>query len=176
MGPNNSSLFKFLNVFSNFVGLSKPLQDDSISLQQGIMLEYEDPTSISKLILHQQTLAVGTVIEHVFSSGKLPQLPPIEAYSCVFDDFDHSEDSIFADDFLGHATEIERCPPISYPEEIRKSKFNKEICWKANFITAENCLPTENLNTQLKIYKKTQKNKRRHSMRTKSQSSDFPWD
>ncbi|CAH9127800.1 unnamed protein product [Cuscuta epithymum] len=100
----------------------------------------------------------------------------IQAYSDAFDDFDHSDDSFFTDDFLGHATESDRRPPISYPEEIRKSKFNTAICHKANFITSENCLPTDNLNTQLKIYRKSQKNKRRHSMKTRSQSRDFPWE
>ncbi|CAH9071644.1 unnamed protein product [Cuscuta europaea] len=154
MGPQNSILFKFVNIFFNFVGLSKPVQDDSISLQHGSTLESEDPTSISKLILYHQIQTVGTVVEHVLSSGKQPQLPPIEAYSCASDEFDHSDDSFFKDDFLGHATESDHRPPISYPEEIRMSKFNKEICRKANFVTSENCLPTDNLNTQMKIYKK----------------------
>ncbi|CAH9123506.1 unnamed protein product [Cuscuta epithymum] len=34
---------------------------------------------------------------------------------------------------------------------------------------------SDNLNTQLKIYKKSQKNKRRHSTKTRSQSKKFPW-
>ncbi|CAH9092450.1 unnamed protein product [Cuscuta europaea] len=106
---------------------------------------------------------------------KKPELPLIQAFSDASDDFYHSDDSLFTDDFLGHATKSDRRPPISYPEEIRKSKFNTAICWKTNFITSENYMPTENLNTQLKIYRKSQKNKRRHSMQTRSQSRDFPW-
>ncbi|CAH9067615.1 unnamed protein product [Cuscuta europaea] len=93
------------------------------------------------------------------------KLPLIQAFSDASDDFDHSDDSLFTDDFLGHATESNCRPPISYPEEIRKSKFNTAIYGKANFITSKNCLPTENLNTRLKIYRKSQKNKRRHNMR-----------
>ncbi|CAH9138899.1 unnamed protein product [Cuscuta epithymum] len=131
MGSNNSSLFKFLNIFSDYVGLSQSVQDDSIILQRKSLLQTGDPTSISKLIFNYQIQAVGTE--------------------------NHSDDSLFTDDFLGHATESDRRPPISYPEEIRKSKFNTAICRKANFITSENCLSTENLNTQLKIYKKSQK-------------------
>ncbi|CAH9092448.1 unnamed protein product [Cuscuta europaea] len=141
MGPQNSSLFKFLNIFSNFAGIPNSMPDESIFLQH----------------------------------RKKPELPLIQAFSDASDDFYHSDDSLFTDDFLGHATKSDRRPPISYPEEIRKSKFNTAICWKTNFITSENYMPTENLNTQLKIYRKSQKNKRRHSMQTRSQSRDFPW-
>ncbi|CAH9123505.1 unnamed protein product [Cuscuta epithymum] len=90
----------------------------------------------------------------------------IPAYSDASDSFDHSDDSFFSGD---------RRPPISNEEDIRNSKFNSAICRKAEFITSENCLPTDNLNTQLKIYKKSQKNKRRHSTKTRSQSKKFPW-
>ncbi|CAH9103136.1 unnamed protein product [Cuscuta epithymum] len=176
MGPNNSSIFKFLNIFSNFVGLSKSMQDDSAFLQHRSKLAPEDPTSISKLILHYQIQTIDTENQHVFSCEKQPQLSPIQAYSDASDDFNHSDDSFFTDDFLGHATDSDRRPPLSYPEEIRKSKFNREICRKANLMNSDNCLPTANLNTQVKIYRKNQKNKRRHSMTTRSQSRDFPWD
>ncbi|CAH9120598.1 unnamed protein product [Cuscuta epithymum] len=145
-------------------------------------IESEDPTSISKLILNfqiQGDLRIESECNEnqiVLSSEKQPKLPQIEAYSDASDSYDYSDDSFYRDDFLGHATESNRRPPISYPEEIRKSKFNSAICCKANFVTSENCLPTDNLNTQLKIYKKSQKNKRRHGMRTRSQSRDFPWE
>ncbi|CAH9137061.1 unnamed protein product [Cuscuta epithymum] len=104
MGPHNSSLLKFLNIFSNFVGHSKSMQDDSISLQHGSLLETEDHTSISKLIFNYQIQAAITETNHVFSSGKQHQLPLIQAYSDASDDFDHSDDSLFTDDSLGHAT------------------------------------------------------------------------
>ncbi|CAH9104339.1 unnamed protein product [Cuscuta epithymum] len=127
MGHHNSSLFKFLNIFSNFVWLSKSVQDDSISFQHGRMSEIKEPTSISKLIFIYQIKAAGIENQQVFSSEKQPQLPQIQAYSDASDDFDHSDDSLFTNDFLGHATESERHPPISYPQEIRKSKFNHDL-------------------------------------------------
>ncbi|CAH9114676.1 unnamed protein product [Cuscuta epithymum] len=176
MGHHNSSLYIFLNILTNFVGISKTVPDDSISLLHGNEQQTEDPTSISKLIFNYQIQTGDTKNTHAINFGKQPELPLIQAYSDASDDFDYSDDSLFTDDFLGHATESDRRPPISYPEEIRKSKFNTAICHKANFITSENCLPTENLNTQLKIYRKSQKNKRRHSMKTRSQTRDFPWD
>ncbi|CAH9104610.1 unnamed protein product [Cuscuta epithymum] len=176
VGHKKSSLLQFINIFSNFVGITKYVQDDSINLQLRSTIESEDPTSISKLILNSQIQGQCTENQNVISSEKEPELPRIQAYSDASDSFDYSDDSFFADDFLGHATESDRRPPISYPEEIRKSKFNREICSKANFVTSENCLPTDNLNKQLKIYKKSQKNKRRHSMKTRSQSRDFPWE
>ncbi|CAH9138977.1 unnamed protein product [Cuscuta epithymum] len=174
VGPKKSSLFKFINIFSNFAGPPESVQDDSISLQYRSTYEIEDNTSISKLILNYQIQAASIENQLVFTPMK--QLPRIEAYSDASDGFDHSDDSFFRDDFLGHATESDRRLPISYPEEIRNSKLNRAICRKAKFVTSENCLPTDNLNTQLKIYRKTQKNKRRHSMTTRSQSRDFPWD
>ncbi|CAH9130402.1 unnamed protein product [Cuscuta epithymum] len=176
IGHKKSSLLKFLNVFSNFVGMSTYVQDDSINLQHGSTIETEDPTSISKLIFNYQIYAASTENLQVHCPGKQLQLPLIQAYSDASDSFEHSDDSFFTDDFLGHATENDRRPPISYPEEIRKSKFNRAICRKAILVNSENCLPTDNLNTQLKIYRKSQKNKRRHRMKTRSQSRDFPWD
>ncbi|CAH9130401.1 unnamed protein product [Cuscuta epithymum] len=156
--------------------MSTYVQDDSINLQHGSTIETEDPTSISKLIFNYQIYAASTENLQVHCPGKQLQLPLIQAYSDASDSFEHSDDSFFTDDFLGHATENDRRPPISYPEEIRKSKFNRAICRKAILVNSENCLPTDNLNTQLKIYRKSQKNKRRHRMKTRSQSRDFPWD
>ncbi|CAH9124391.1 unnamed protein product [Cuscuta epithymum] len=148
-------------------GLSKTVQDDSLSLHHRSVPQTEDPTSISKLIFNYHIQTADAEKTHVFSFGKQPELPLNQAYSDASDDFDHSDDSLFTDDFLGHAIESDRRPPISYPEEVWKSKFNTAICRKATFITSENCLPTENLNTQLKIYRKSQKNKRRHNMTTR---------
>ncbi|CAH9092446.1 unnamed protein product [Cuscuta europaea] len=156
-------------------GIPNSMPDESIFLQHRCVLEPEDHTSISKLIFNYQIQAAGNKNNQVFHDRKKPELPLIQAFSDASDDFYHSDDSLFTDDFLGHATKSDRRPPISYPEEIRKSKFNTAICWKTNFITSENYMPTENLNTQLKIYRKSQKNKRRHSMQTRSQSRDFPW-
>ncbi|CAH9093944.1 unnamed protein product [Cuscuta europaea] len=98
-----------------------------------------------------------------------------QAYSDASDSFHPSDDSYYSDDFLGHVTESDRRPPISNRDDIRDSNFNREICFKSQFITQDTCLPTENLNTQLKIYRKSQKKKRRHNMRTRSQTKDFPW-
>ncbi|CAH9069792.1 unnamed protein product [Cuscuta epithymum] len=53
------------------------------------------------------------------------------------------------------------------------SDTNKDICFKSKLVTKENCLPTSNLNTQIKIYQKKKKNRRLHSMRTRSQSRGF---
>ncbi|CAH9094197.1 unnamed protein product [Cuscuta europaea] len=175
MGPKKSNLFKFIKFFSNFVGLQKSLQDDLISFQRSSpTFEVEESTSISKLIFNSQIQESTTGNQQVHSPTRQPQLSPIQAYSGVSDGFDHSDDSFFSDDFLGHATESDRRPPISIQEEIRKSEFNKAICRKASFVTSENYLPIENLNTQLKIYRKSQKNKRRHNMSTRSQTRDFP--
>ncbi|CAH9124420.1 unnamed protein product [Cuscuta epithymum] len=175
MGPQKSNMFKFITILSNFAGFQKSMQDDSISFQHWSTFETEDPTSISKLIFNFQIEAASTEKQLIYSLEKQPKLTPIQAYSDASDSFDYSDDS-FSDDYLGHATESERRPPISNQEEIRNTKFNRAICQKANFVTTENYIPTENLNMQLKIYMKSQKNKRRHSMTTRSQSRDFSWD
>ncbi|CAH9082837.1 unnamed protein product [Cuscuta europaea] len=166
MGPNNSNLITIMAILSNFVGLSNLVQETGMDMLQETMILSEEPKSISKLILESQ-------IREAYSQKQNSPTPverplPVQAYSDASDTFYQSDDSGFMDEFLGHATENERRPPISTPEEIRKSKFNRAICRKSKFVTAENCLPTENLNTQLKIYRKPQKNKRRHSMTTRS--------
>ncbi|CAH9115264.1 unnamed protein product [Cuscuta europaea] len=128
--------------------------------------------SISKLIFNYQARDIENF--DVYSSREQPELSLIQAYSDASHNFDFSDDYFFTYEFLRHATEIDRRPPISFLEEIKKSKFNTAIWHKAKFITSENCLPTENLNTQLKLYRKSQKNKRRHNMKTRSQSTYFP--
>ncbi|CAH9075469.1 unnamed protein product [Cuscuta epithymum] len=177
MGPHNSNLKDFLAIFSNFVGLTNLIQEIPMHLENEPLTGIEE--TISKLIFNFEVQRAYVVTEPLHSSEKqaiTPQMPQNQAYSDASDNFDYSDDSFYTDDFLGHATESDRRPPISYPNEIRKSKFNSAICRKANSVTSENCLPTDNLNTQLKIYRKSQKNKRRHSMRTRSQSRDFPWE
>ncbi|CAH9088483.1 unnamed protein product [Cuscuta epithymum] len=72
------------------------------------------------------------------------------------------------DDFLGHASESGKRTPISSMEDLWDSDMNQDICNKALLVTRENCLPTENLNTQIKIYRKTKQ--RSHLMRTRSQT------
>ncbi|CAH9079625.1 unnamed protein product [Cuscuta epithymum] len=72
------------------------------------------------------------------------------------------------DDFLGHASESEKRTPISSMEDLWDSDTNQDICNKAKLVTRDNCLPTMNLNTQMKIYRK--KHKRSHLMKTRSQS------
>ncbi|CAH9117801.1 unnamed protein product [Cuscuta europaea] len=141
-------------------------------LQQTMSLT-EEPKSISKLIFDSQIREAYS--EKIYSPTPVERPPPVQAYSDASDTFYQTDDSGFTDDFLGHATESERRPPISTPEEIKKSKFNKAICRKSKFVTPENCLPTENLNTQIKIYRKSQKNKRRHNMTTRPQTREFPW-
>ncbi|CAH9075698.1 unnamed protein product [Cuscuta epithymum] len=73
-----------------------------------------------------------------------------------------------SDEFLGHVSENEKRAPISTMEDLWDSNANQEICDKALLVTRENCLPTENLNTQIKTYRK--KNQRSHLMRTRSQT------
>ncbi|CAH9072700.1 unnamed protein product [Cuscuta epithymum] len=171
-GPHNSKLNVFLTFFSNFVS----------ELEQQEFRHWEHETSadtevitISKLIFNYEVQRAYSGKQQPPSLEKQPQIPLIQAYSDASDSFDHSDESFFSDDFLGHATESDRRPPLSNQEEIGNSKFNRTICRKAKLVTSENCLPTENLNTQLKLYRKSQQNKRRHSMRTRSQSRDFPW-
>ncbi|CAH9135848.1 unnamed protein product [Cuscuta epithymum] len=178
MGPHNSNLKDFLSTFSNFVRLTNSVQEPPMHLEQESSARTEE--TISKLIFNFEVQRAYAIKHLPHSSEKqpmIPRLPQIHTYSDASDSFDYFDDSFFQDDFLGHATESDRRPPISYPEEIRKSKFNSAICCKANFVTLENCLPTDNLNTQLKIDRKSQKkNKRRHNMRIRSQSRDFPWE
>ncbi|CAH9075881.1 unnamed protein product, partial [Cuscuta europaea] len=157
MGPHNSNLKDFLAIFSNFVGLPILVQE----------------TPISKLILDSQIQ--GAHSHKQGSPTPVERHGLVQAYSDASDHFYQSDDSSYMYDFMGHATESDRRPPISTPEEIKKSKFNRAICRKSKFVTSENCLPTKNLNTQAKIYRKSLKNKRRHIMTTRSQSREFPW-
>ncbi|CAH9110110.1 unnamed protein product [Cuscuta epithymum] len=133
-------------------------------------VDSEDIT-ISKLIFNYE---VQRAFGEKQSLEKQPHIPLLQAYSDASNSFDYSDDSFFSDDFLGHATESDRRPPLSKHDEIKNSKFNRTICRKAKSVNSENCLPTDNLNTQLKLYRKSQQNKRRHNMRTRSQSRDFP--
>ncbi|CAH9148634.1 unnamed protein product, partial [Cuscuta epithymum] len=174
-GPRNLNLNDFLTLFSNFVELSYLEQDETTHWEHE-STTYSEEITISKLIFNYEVQrAYSENQQPLLSFEKQPQIPLLQAYSDASDNFDHSDDSFFSDDFLGHATESDRRPPLSNQEEIRNSKFNRTICRKLKLVTYENCLPTENLNTQLKLYRKSQKNKRRHSMRTRSQSRDFPW-
>ncbi|CAH9115157.1 unnamed protein product, partial [Cuscuta epithymum] len=173
IGPHNSYLNDFLRLFSNFVGLSY-IEQEALTHLEHESTPTEDIT-ISKLIFNYEVQKAYGEKQDPLSFEKQPQIPLIQAYSDASDNFDHSDDSYFSDDFLGHATESDCRPPISNREEIKNSKFNRTICRKSKLVTYENCLPTDNLNTQLKLYRKSQQNKRRHSMRTRSQSRDFPW-
>ncbi|CAH9071272.1 unnamed protein product [Cuscuta epithymum] len=174
IGQQQKGLNAFLNIFSNFVGLS--VQEDPMILAPRHMTGNEVGLSISKEILNLDILGAGVTFQETHSVENPKQKHSLlQAYSDASDSFDPSDDSFFSDDFLGHATESDRRIPISTQEDIQNSDFNRQICYKSQFITQDNSLPTENLNTQLKIYRKTQKNKRRHSMRTRSQSKNFPW-
>ncbi|CAH9090810.1 unnamed protein product [Cuscuta epithymum] len=173
-GPQNSKLNDFMRLFANFVGLCYSEQEEPMHQKNETSADTEE-ISISKLIFNYEVQRAYGEKQQPLYFEKQPQTPLIQAYSDASNDFDPSDDSFFSDDFLGHATESDRRPPISNKDEIRKSKFNRTICRKAKLVTNENCLPTDNLNTQLKIYRKSQKNKRRHSMTTRSQSRDFPW-
>ncbi|CAH9109606.1 unnamed protein product [Cuscuta epithymum] len=53
-------------------------------------------------------------------------------------------------------------------EDLWDSDTNEIICQKALLVTPDNCLPTQNLNTQKRMYKK--RNQRSHLMRTRSQT------
>ncbi|CAH9108714.1 unnamed protein product [Cuscuta epithymum] len=173
MGPQKSSLLKFLAIFSNFVGKPQLVQEEPMHSEFETSAEL---TSISKLIFNFEVQRAYVEKQKTASTEKQPLISSLlQAYSDASDSFDPSDDSYFSDDFLGHATESDRRPPISEQEQIRDSTFNRAICRKSQLITSENCLPTDNLNTQLKIYRKSQKNKRRHSMRTRSQTKEFPW-
>ncbi|CAH9074230.1 unnamed protein product [Cuscuta europaea] len=61
-----------------------------------------------------------------------------KTHSDASDDFDHSDESFFSDDFLGHASETDRRPPLSNREEIKKSKVNRSICRKSRFVNSDN--------------------------------------
>ncbi|CAH9133613.1 unnamed protein product [Cuscuta epithymum] len=173
-GPHNSKLNVFMRLFANFVGLCYSEQEEPMHQKNETSTDTQE-ISISKLIFNYEVQRAYGEKQQPLYFEKQPQTPLIEAYSDASDDFDPSDDSFFSDDFLGHATESDRRPPISNKDEIRNSKFNRSICRKSKLVTNENCLPTDNLNTQLKIYRKSQKNKRRHSMMTRSLSRDFPW-
>ncbi|CAH9105077.1 unnamed protein product [Cuscuta epithymum] len=82
--------------------------------------------------------------------------------------FGGSNSSLSGDEFLGHVSENEKRVPISTEEDLWDSDTNELICQKALLVTRENCLPTQNLNTQRRSYKK--KNQRSHLMRTRSQT------
>ncbi|CAH9050898.1 unnamed protein product [Cuscuta epithymum] len=84
---------------------------------------------------------------------------------CVFVDHIYSYS---ADEFLGHASKSEKRPPISSMEDLWDSDTNQDVCNKATLATWDNYLPTLNLNTQIKLYRK--KHQRSHIMRTRSQS------
>ncbi|CAH9054198.1 unnamed protein product [Cuscuta epithymum] len=174
-GPKNFRLLEFLAMFSNIVGISVLVQEEPMHLEPETTTNTVEPTSISKLIFNFHIQGAYAEQQQTHTSEILPKIPLIQAYSDASDSYNPSDDSFFSDDFLGHATESERRPPISNQDDIWDSKFNRVICHKSKFITSDNCLPTDNLNTQLKIYKKSQKNKRRHSMKTRSQSKQFPW-
>ncbi|CAH9107029.1 unnamed protein product [Cuscuta epithymum] len=174
MGPQKCNLKNFLTLFSNFAELPYLVREEIMDWEHDTLGDYEEIT-ISKLIFNFEIQRAFGEKQQPLSFEKQPQIPLLQAYSDASDSFDYSDDSFYSDDFLGHATESDRRPPLSNPEEIKKSKFNRTICRKSKLVTSGNCLPTENLNTQLKIYRKSQKNKRRHSMTTRSQSRDFPW-
>ncbi|CAH9098818.1 unnamed protein product [Cuscuta europaea] len=142
-------------VFSNIVGVSGLVQEEPMHQLSEITSITQEPTSISKLIFDCQ-------IQEAYSEKKCSPIPSeqhrlVQAYSDASYNFYQSDDSFYMDDFLGHATESDRRPSISTPAEIAKSKFNNAICKKSKLITSENCLSTDNLNTQIKIYRKITK-------------------
>ncbi|CAH9085666.1 unnamed protein product [Cuscuta epithymum] len=82
--------------------------------------------------------------------------------------YDSSGFALSGDEFNGHVSENEKRVPISTVEDLWDSDSNGVLCQKALLVTQENCLPTQNLNTQKRMYKK--KNQRSHIMRTRSQT------
>ncbi|CAH9077169.1 unnamed protein product [Cuscuta europaea] len=90
-----------------------------------------------------------------------------EVFDCE-DDFGEQFYTHLGDDILGHASESKKRAPISSVEGLWDSDTNQNICNKALLITRENYLLTENLNTQIKMYRK--KNQQSHHMRTRSQT------
>ncbi|CAH9094086.1 unnamed protein product [Cuscuta epithymum] len=174
MGPEKSSLLNFLAVLSNFVGKPHSVQEESMHSEHQSSPDPDEMTSISTLIFNFEVRRAYEEKQQPHSSEKQPIIPLLQAYSDASDSYDPPADSYFSDDFLRHTTECDRHPPISEQEEIRDSQFNRAICRKSLLITLDKCLPTDNLNTQLKIYWKFQKNKRRHSLRTRSQTKQFP--
>ncbi|CAH9077167.1 unnamed protein product [Cuscuta europaea] len=113
------------------------------------------------------------------NTTKLPSLVPdhtscedfsgdhTEVFDCE-DDFGEQFYTHLGDDILGHASESKKRAPISSVEGLWDSDTNQNICNKALLITRENYLLTENLNTQIKMYRK--KNQQSHHMRTRSQT------
>ncbi|CAH9114184.1 unnamed protein product [Cuscuta europaea] len=174
MGLRKSNLHDFLTLFSNFVELSILRQEEVKFWEHENTGESEEIT-ISKLIFNYEVQRAFGETQQLLTFEKHPQNPILQAYSDASDSYDHSDESFFSDDFLGHAIESDRRPPLSKKEEIKRSKFNRTIYHKSQLVTSENFLPTENLNTQIKLYRKSQKNKRRHSMTTRSQTRYSPW-
>ncbi|CAH9143053.1 unnamed protein product [Cuscuta epithymum] len=91
---------------------------------------------------------------------------PSETFDCEGLYGDHHP-TFSGDEFLGHVSENEKRVPISTVEDLWDSDANETIFQKALLVTRDNCLPTENQNTQKQMYKK---NQRSHLMKTRSQS------
>ncbi|CAH9085768.1 unnamed protein product [Cuscuta epithymum] len=77
-------------------------------------------------------------------------------------------DSDFGDTYLGHTSDNEKRTPISTVEDLWDFDTNQNICNKALLVTRDNCLPTSNLNLQMKTYKK--RTPHSHRMKTRSQT------
>ncbi|CAH9123674.1 unnamed protein product [Cuscuta epithymum] len=75
-------------------------------------------------------------------------------HSVALDDETEQSYPFSGDDFLGHASESEKRTTLSSREDLWDSDANQDICNEARLVTMENCLPTSNLNTQIKLYRK----------------------
>ncbi|CAH9090408.1 unnamed protein product [Cuscuta epithymum] len=104
---------------------------------------------------------------HVHPGWEFPDPTYVEAIACE-GCYDIPDFSYSGDEFIGHVSENEKRVPISTEKDLWDSDTNEVICQKALLVTQENCLPTQNLNTQKGMYKK--KNQRSHLMRTRSQT------
>ncbi|CAH9094152.1 unnamed protein product [Cuscuta epithymum] len=117
------------------------------------------------LVKEEKATKCASQSEKIISRDVFVDIPEdfVSEWICGEHFYEHSRD-----DFLGHASESEKRAPISSMDDLWDSNMNDDICNKALLVTPENCLHTENLNTQIKIYR--EKYQWSHHMRTRSQT------
>ncbi|CAH9128893.1 unnamed protein product [Cuscuta epithymum] len=162
-GNNFSGLSAFFNMLDNTLSSSGRFDPDPLTT-------YEEQSSsvdisISKLLIQAD-------LENP-KEQKLEECDIFSGNHKIIAFSEHSDRYFSGDKFIGHASESDKRPPNVLVEDLWDADTNTNICKKALLITQDNCLPTDNLNTQIKIYQKRKKNRRLHSMTTRSQSRGF---
>ncbi|CAH9122663.1 unnamed protein product [Cuscuta epithymum] len=88
---------------------------------------------------------------HAHSRWDFPDLTaPLACEGC----YDIPDFTSLGDEFIGHVSKNKKRVPISTEDDLWDSYTNDVICKNALLVTRENCLPTQNMNTQKGIYKK----------------------